>query len=120
MGALKSLPMQVAVQRSANDSSHSCRQQIVLFTGSSEKLAISYASRVALDPLKRFKVLVAVSSLSCGENLNDTRILKCLNKTLFMLKMNVSVTSDTQRVIDEIKEQEGRLDAVGEYKMLHD
>lgn len=37
-----------------------------------------------------------------------------------MLKMNVSVTSDTQRVIDEIKEQEGRLDAVGEYKMLHD
>ena len=110
MGAFKSLPKRA--RRSECDEDES-RQQIVLFTGSSEKLAISYALRLASDSQKRFKVLVAVSSLSSGENLSDTKILKYLNTTLFMLKMDISSQEDVQKVVDQIKEEDGYIDAVG-------
>jgi NAD(P)-dependent dehydrogenase (short-subunit alcohol dehydrogenase family) len=110
MGAFKSLPKRA---RQSEGDENDCRQQIVLFTGSSEKLAISYGLRLAADPRKRFKVLVAVSSLSSGENLSDTKILKYLNKTLFMLQMDISSQEDVQNVVDRIKEEDGYLDAVG-------
>jgi NAD(P)-dependent dehydrogenase (short-subunit alcohol dehydrogenase family) len=90
----------------------------VLFTGSSEKLAIAYALRLAADDQKRFKVLVAVSSLSSGENLSDTKILKYLNTTLFMLQMDISSQEDTQNVVNRIKEEDGYLDAVGKTSSL--
>ncbi|CAB4038171.1 retinol dehydrogenase 8-like [Paramuricea clavata] len=110
MGAFKSLPKRA---RQSEGDENDCRQQIVLFTGSSEKLAISYGLRLAADPQKRFKVLVAVSSLSSGENLSDTKILKYLNKTLFMLQMDISSQEDVKNVVDRIKEEDGYLDAVG-------
>lgn len=110
MGALKSLPKRT--RRSASDEDNH-RQQIVLFTGSSEKLAISYALRLASDAQKRFKALVAVSSLSSGENLSDTKILKYLNTTLFMVQMDISSQGDVQNVVDRITEEEEYLDAVG-------
>lgn len=115
MGAFKSLPRHV--RRSESDENDS-RQQIVLFTGSSEKLAISYALRLASDSQKRFKVLVAVSSLSSGENLSDTKILKFLNTTLFMLQMDISSQEDVQKVVDKIKEEDEYLDAVGKRALL--
>ena len=112
MGALKSLPKHT--RRSASDENN-CRQQIVLFTGSSEKLAISYALRLASDAQKRFKALVAVSSLSSGENLSDSKVLKYLNTTLFMVQMDISSQDDVQNVVDRITEEEEYLDAVGTY-----
>lgn len=110
MGALKSLPKHT--RRSASDENN-YRQQIVLFTGSSEKLAISYALRLASDAQKRFKALVAVSSLSSGENLSDSKVLKYLNTTLFMVQMDISSQGDVQNVVDRITEEEECLDAVG-------
>ena len=110
MGAFKSLPRRTR----SSEGDESCRRQrIVLFTGSSEKLAISYALRLASDPQKRFKALVAVSSLSSGENLSDSKTLKYLNTTLFMLQMDISTQEDVQNVVDRIKEEDGYLDAVG-------
>ncbi len=118
MGAFKSIPKRA--RRSEGDENHEndCRQQIVLFTGSSEKLAISYALRLAADAQKRFKVLVAVSSLSNGENLTDTKILKYLNTTLFMLQMDISSQEDVQNVVNRIKEEDSYLDAVGKSGLL--
>ena len=115
MGAFKSIPKRT---RQSQGDENDCRQQIVLFTGSSEKLAISYELRLAADDQKRFKVLVAVSSLSSGENLSDTKILKYLNTTLFMLQMDISSQEDTQNVVNRIKEEDGYLDAVGKTSSL--
>lgn len=110
MGAFKSLPRRTPWSKHDENGSP---QQIVLFTGSSEKLAISYALHLAADLQQRFKVLVAVSSLSNDENLSDIKILKYINTTLFMLQMDVSSQEDIQNVVDRIKEEDGHLDAVG-------
>lgn len=109
MGAFKSLPKRVRHDEIEETGGH---QQIILFTGSSEKMAILYALRLAADAQKRFKVLVAVSSLSSGEHLSDTKVLKYLNSTLFMLQMDISSDDDVQSVVERIKEEDGCLDAV--------
>lgn len=117
MGALKSLPKRV---RQGNGNKNvDGDQQIVLFTGSSEKMAILYALRLAADTQKRFKVLVAVSSLSSGENLSDTKVLKYLNSTLFMLQMDISSDEDVRSVVERITEEDGYLDAVGKPMVTH-
>lgn len=111
MGALKSLPKRM--REDDGNKNADGGQQIVLFTGSSEKMAILYALRLAADTQKRFKVLVAVSSLSSGENLSDTKVLKYLNTTLFMLQMDISSDEDVRSVVKRITEEDGYLDAVG-------
>lgn len=111
MGAIKSLPRRV--RKGEKPDEMDSRQQIVLFTGSSEKMAILYGLQLAADSQKRFKVLVAVASLSSKEILSDTKIPKYLNGTLFIVQMDISSDGDVQGVVDRITEEDGRLDAVG-------
>lgn len=107
---MKSLPKRV--RQDGQKKEPDGRQQIVLFTGSSEKMAILYAMRLAADSQKRFKVLVAVSSLFSVESLSETKVLKYLNSTLFMLQMDISDDEDVRSLVQRITDEDGCLDAV--------
>ena len=89
--------------------------KVVLFTGSSHKMNLSFALPLAEDPLGKFKVLVTMPSLSSSEYLADSRILNILNKTLFVLQMDMDSDESVAGVLREIMENDGFIDAVGEF-----
>ena len=92
--------------------------KVVLFTGSSHKMNLSFALPLAEDPLGKFKVLVTMPSLSSSEYLADSRILNILNKTLFVLQMDIDSDESIAGVLREIMENDGFIDAVGEFYVL--
>ena len=90
--------------------------KIVLFTGCSHKLNLEFAVRLAEDSLSRYKVLLTMPTLSGSDYLADSRILNLMNKTLFVLQMNMESDESINGVLREIMENDGFLDAVGEFK----
>ena len=89
--------------------------KVVLFTGYSHKMNLSFALHLAEDPLGKFKVLVTMPSLASSEYLADSRVLNLLNKTLFVLQMDVDSDESVKGVLREIMENDGFIDAVGEF-----
>ena len=106
---------------SIRKSTHSHKEEeasgpkVVLFTGSSHKMNLAFALPLAEDPLSKFKVLVTMPSLSSSEYLADTRILNVLNKTLFVLQMDMESDESIRGVLREIMDNDGFIDAVGEF-----
>lgn len=86
--------------------------KIVLFTGCSHKLNLEFAVRLAEDSLSRYKVLLTMPTLSGSDYLADSRILNLMNKTLFVLQMNMESDESINGVLREIMENDGFLDAV--------
>ena len=54
-------------------------------------------------------------SLASSEYLADSRVLNLLNKTLFVLQMDVDSDESVKGVLREIMENDGFIDAVGEF-----
>ena len=88
--------------------------KVILFTGSSHKMNLAFALPLAEETLSKFKVLVTMPSLSSSEYLADSRILNVLNKTLFVLQMDMESDESVRRVLREIMDNDGFIDAVGE------
>ena len=57
-------------------------------------------------------------SLASSEYLADSRVLNLLNKTLFVLQMDVDSDESVKGVLREIMENDGFIDAVGEFLKL--
>lgn len=77
------------------------------------KMNLAFALPFAEDPLSKFKVLVTMPSLSSSEYLADSRVLNLLNKTLFVLQMDIESDESINGVLREIMENDGFIDAVG-------
>lgn len=112
MGAIKSrfLSSEGSHSRSPNDE---FTTKIVLFTGTSHRLNLEFALTLANDAHSRFKVLVCMPSLSGGDYLGDSRVLQLLNKTLFVLQMDVFDEDSIRGVVREILETDGIIDSLG-------
>lgn len=91
--------------------------KVVLFAGSSYKLGLALALSLSEDPHTRFKALVAMPSLESSDYLADSRVLSQLNKTLFVLQMDVNSEDSVKEVISSILDNDGILDAVGECRL---
>ena len=91
--------------------------KVVLFTGSSHKMNLAFALSLAENSLSQYKVLVTMPSLSSSEFLADTRILNLLNKTLFVLQMDMESGESIDRVLREIMDNDGFIDAVGKFHL---
>lgn len=52
-------------------------------------------------------------SLSSSEYLADSRTLNLLNKTLFVLQMDIQSEESIKGVLQEIMENDGFIDAIG-------
>lgn len=122
MGGVKSrFKRQRSSVKSKRKSIHSQKEEetsgpkVVLFTGYSHKMNLSFALHLAEDPLGKFKVLVTMPSLASSEYLADSRVLNILNKTLFVLQMDVDSDESVRGVLREIMENDGFIDAVGEF-----
>lgn len=122
MGGVKSrFKRQRSSVKSKRKSIHSQKEEgtsgpkVVLFTGYSHKMNLSFALHLAEDPLGKFKVLVTMPSLASSEYLADSRVLNLLNKTLFVLQMDVDSDESVKGVLREIMENDGFIDAVGEF-----
>lgn len=122
MGGVKSrFKRQRSSVKSKRKSIHSQKDEetsgpkVVLFTGYSHKMNLSFALHLAEDPLGKFKVLVTMPSLASSEYLADSRVLNLLNKTLFVLQMDVDSDESVKGVLREIMENDGFIDAVGEF-----
>ena len=122
MGGVKSrFKRQRSSVKSKRKSIHSQKEEetsgpkVVLFTGYSHKMNLSFALHLAEDPLGKFKVLVTMPSLASSEYLADSRVLNLLNKTLFVLQMEVDSDESVKGVLREIMENDGFIDAVGEF-----
>lgn len=122
MGGVKSrFKRQRSSVKSQRKSIHSQKEEetsgpkVVLFTGYSHKMNLSFALHLAEDPLGKFKVLVTMPSLASSEYLADSRVLNILNKTLFVLQMDVDSDESVKGVLREIMENDGFIDAVGEF-----
>lgn len=89
--------------------------KVILFTGSSHKMNLAFALPLAEESLSKFKVLVTMPSLSSSEYLADSRILNVLNKTLFVLQMDMESDESVRGVLREIMDNDGFIDAVGEF-----
>ncbi|KAM7451061.1 Retinol dehydrogenase 8 [Porites harrisoni] len=119
MGGVKSrFKRQRSSVKSKRKSIHSQKEEetsgpkVVLFTGYSHKMNLSFALHLAEDPLGKFKVLVTMPSLASSEYLADSRVLNLLNKTLFVLQMDVDSDESVKGVLREIMENDGFIDAV--------
>lgn len=73
---------------------------------------LAFALSLAENSLSQYKVLVTMPSLSSSEFLADTRILNLLNKTLFVLQMDMESGESIDRVLREIMDNDGFIDAV--------
>ncbi|KAJ7381316.1 Retinol dehydrogenase 8 [Desmophyllum pertusum] len=73
---------------------------------------LAFALPLAEDPLSKFKVLVTMPSLSSSEYLADPRVLNLLNKTLFVLQMDIESDQSINGVLREIMDNDGFIDAV--------
>lgn len=91
----------------------SASPKVVLFTGCSHQMNLSFALPLAEDPRSRYKVLVTMPSLSSSEYLADSRTLNLLNKTLFVLQMDIQSEESIKGVLQEIMENDGFIDAIG-------
>ena len=115
MGAAKSrLTRKRSLRKSLQKKVDLTTPKVVLFTGTSNKMNLAFALPLAEDPLSRFKVVVTLPSLSSSEYLADSRILNLLNKTLFVLQLDIESDESTSGVFREILDNEGFLDALGE------
>ena len=122
MGGVKSrFKRQRSSVKSKRKSIHNQKEEetsgtkVVLFTGYSHKMNLAFALHLAEDPLGKFKVLVTMPSLASSEYLADSRVLNLLNKTLFVLQMDVDSDESVKGVLREIMENDGFIDAVGEF-----
>ncbi|XP_020618501.1 uncharacterized protein LOC110056374 [Orbicella faveolata] len=100
-------------RKSVHKEEEAAAPKIVLFTGYSHKMNLAFALPFAEDPLSKFKVLVTMPSLSSSEYLADSRVLNLLNKTLFVLQMDIESDESINGVLREIMENDGFIDAVG-------
>lgn len=117
MGAAKSRfkRKRSSIRKSAHshkEEEESTGPKVVLFTGSSHKMNLALALPLAEDPLSKFKVLVTMPSLSSSDYLADSRILNLLNKTLFVLQMDMESDESINGVLREIMDNDGFIDAV--------
>lgn len=79
---------------------------------------LALALPLAEDPLSKFKVLVTMPSLSSSDYLADSRILNLLNKTLFVLQMDMESDESINGVLREIMDNDGFIDAVGKWSYI--
>lgn len=99
--------------KNCDESQEEIAPKVVLFAGSSHKLGLALALSLAEDPNSRFKALVTMPSLESNEYLADSRVLSHLNKTIFVLQMDVGSEDSVREVISSILDNDGILDAVG-------
>lgn len=103
-----------SLRKSVQKEEEAAAPKIVLFTGHSHKMNLAFALPFAEDPLSKFKALVTMPSLSSSEYLADSRVLNLLNKTLFVLQMDITSDESINGVLGEIMDNDGFIDAVGE------
>lgn len=117
MGATKSRfkRKHSSLRKSVQTEQEATAPKIVLLTGHSHRMNLAIALPLAEDPLSSFKVLVTVPSLSSSEYLGDPRVLNLLNKTLFVLQMDIESDESINGVLREIMDNDGFIDAVGEF-----
>lgn len=96
----------------SQEEEESASPKVVLFTGCSHQMNLSFALHLAEDPRSRYKVLVTMPSLSSSEYLADSRTLNLLNKTFFVLQMDIQSEESIKGVLQEIMENDGFIDAV--------
>lgn len=118
MGAIKSRFISTQGNRS-KPTNDDITPKVVLFTGTSHRLNLEFALTLANDSHSRFKVLVCMPSLAGSDYLGDSRVLQLLNKTLFVLKMDVFEEDSIRNVIREILETDGIIDALGMYTVAY-
>lgn len=104
-----------SLRKSIQKEEEAASPKIILFTGYSHKMNLAFALPLAEDPLSKFKVLVTMPSLSSSEYLADPRVLNLLNKTLFVLQMDIESDQSINGVLREIMDNDGFIDAVGEF-----
>lgn len=104
-----------SLRKSVQKEEEAASPKIILFTGYSHKMNLAFALPLAEDPLSKFKVLVTMPSLSSSEYLADPRVLNLLNKTLFVLQMDIESDQSINGVLREIMDNDGFIDAVGEF-----
>ena len=107
-----------SLRKSVHREEEAAAPKIVLFTGYSHKMNLAFALPFAEDPLSKFKVLVTMPSLSSSEYLADSRVLNLLNKTLFVLQMDIESDESINGVLREIMENDGFIDAVGKLSCM--
>ncbi|KXJ20429.1 Retinol dehydrogenase 8 [Exaiptasia diaphana] len=111
MGAVKSRLLSTR-GRNSSAADEDFTTKIVLFTGTSHRQNLEFALPLANDPQCRFKALVCMPSLTGSDYLGDSRVLHLLNKTLFVLQMDVFSEDSIRGVVREILETDGIIDSL--------
>ena len=84
-------------------------ERIVVITGCSTGIGLSAAVRLAKDVEKRFKVYATMRNLAKKDELLPNGG-EYVNKTLFILQLDVCSETSVHSVVKEVLDNEGRID----------
>ena len=86
-------------------------QRIVIITGCSTGIGLSTAILFAKDAEKKFKVYACMRNLSKKDGLVE-RAAECVDKTLFVLQMDVCSETSVLAAIKQVMDKEKRVDVL--------
>ena len=89
-------------------------QRVVIITGCSSGIGLDTAVLLAKHVDKKYKVYACMRNLAKKENLVE-KAGDCVDKTLFILEMDVKSEDSVNAAIKQVMGLDGRVDVLSEY-----
>ena len=92
-------------------------QRVVIITGCSTGIGLDAAAFLAKNADKKFKVYACMRNLSKKDGLVK-KAGDCVDKTLFILEMDVKLESSVNAAIKHVLDTDGRVDVLGKFRKV--
>ena len=93
-------------------------QRVVIITGCSTGIGLDTAVFLAKNENKKHKVYACMRNLAKKDKLLE-KAGDCVDKTLFILEMDVKSESSVNAAIKHVLDTDGKVDVLSEYNIVH-
>ena len=93
-------------------------QRVVIITGCSTGIGLDTAVFLAKNENKKYKVYACMRNLAKKEKLLE-KAGDCVDKTLFILEMDVKSESSVNAAIKHVLDTDGKVDVLSKYNIVH-
>ena len=94
-------------------------QRVVIITGCSTGIGLDTAVFLAKNENKKYKVYACMRNLAKKDKLLE-KAGDCIDKTLFILEMDVKSESSVNAAIKHVLDTDGKVDVLSKYNIVHD